>query len=157
MKKLVEKDFIDQMHDNKMWAVKFNFDGGQVLIKDYLELDIDYVINVDSSIGDGIVFHICPAKIIFECVSSFNIQLSSDTESEGYFNADCLYILEIKKKFIKNNKSHYSIIFAIMLGILNFMQPKHHYILVMRRCIKLVILILYLLKKELNNLENSVS
>ncbi|HBB7217721.1 TPA: hypothetical protein ISA36_005340, partial [Escherichia coli] len=53
MKKLVEKDFIDQMHDNKMWAVKFNFDGGQVLIKDYLELDIDYVINVDSSIGDG--------------------------------------------------------------------------------------------------------
>ncbi|WP_407230100.1 hypothetical protein [Escherichia coli] len=73
MKKLVEKDFIDQMHDNKMWAVKFNFDGGQVLIKDYLELDIDYVINVDSSIGDGIVFHICPAKIIFECVSSFNI------------------------------------------------------------------------------------
>lgn len=28
MKKLVEKDFIDQMHDNKMWAVKFNFDGG---------------------------------------------------------------------------------------------------------------------------------
>ncbi|MBB2307564.1 hypothetical protein HEN16_024655 [Escherichia coli] len=105
MKKLVEKDFIYQMHDNKMWAVKFNFDGGQVLIKDYLELDIDYVINVDSSIGDGIVFHICPAKIIFECVSSFNIQLSSDTESEGYFNADCLYILEIKKKFIKNNKS----------------------------------------------------
>ncbi|UGS42593.1 hypothetical protein [Pseudocitrobacter corydidari] len=124
MKKLVEKDFIDQIHDNKMWAINFNFDGRQFLIKDYLELDIDYVMNVDSSIGDGIVFHICPAKIIFECVSSFNIQLSSDTESEGYFNADCLYILEINKKFIKNSKSHYSIIFCNNVGYIEFYAAK---------------------------------
>ncbi len=96
------------------------------------------------------MFHICPAKII---LNGFNIQLSSDTESEGYFNGLLIH-LGNKKKFIKNNKSHYSIIFAIMLGILNFMQPKH---LSSDEEVKVGDSDSIPLKKELNNLENSVS
>lgn len=118
MKKIeLTEDYITLIHDNKIWSINFNFDGSQTSITPSLVIDIDYVNGSDSSLDTGdIIFHICPAKLNFNGVSSFNIQLSSDREEEAHYKADCLYIYRIDRALTINNRFYFKIILTDEIG-----------------------------------------
>lgn len=40
---MINENIISLIHDNKLWGIKFNFDGSQFEIKPNLILDIDFV------------------------------------------------------------------------------------------------------------------
>ena len=93
------EDSILLIHDNKVWGVQFNFDGGQFLIPPHLIIDIDYEMDSEFSIIDNkTTFYISPAKLIFNSVSSFNLNITSGSEVENNYCADCLYLCKLEKK-----------------------------------------------------------
>ncbi len=111
------EDCITLIHDSKIWGMNFNFDGSQTSVTPSLVIDIDYVTGSDSSLDNGdMTFHVCPAKLNFNGVSSFNIKLSSDMEEEKHYKADCLYTYRIEKTLSKNNRFYFKIVFSDKVG-----------------------------------------
>lgn len=123
MSKIVtaEDNFIGLIHDNKLWGMKFNFDGSQTSVKPHLVLDVDYEKGSDYfELENKVVFYVCPANLIFNGVSSFNMNLSSDVEELNHYKADCLYISNIEKKEVENNRFFFKIIFCDDAGFIEF-------------------------------------
>lgn len=114
-------NFIASIHDSKLWGMRFNFDGSQTSIKPQLILDIDYKKGSDYfELEDKIIFHVCPANLIFDGVSSFNMNLSSDIEELNHYKADCLYISNIEIKPTDNNRLFIKITFCDDVGFIEF-------------------------------------
>lgn len=119
------EDYIALIHDSKIWSMNFNFDGGQTSVTPSLVVDIDYVTGSDSSFdSDDVIFHVCPAKLIFNGVSSFNLKLSSDVEEEEHYKADCLYIYRIERVLTKNSRYYFKIIFSDEVGYIDLYSDK---------------------------------
>ncbi|EQB4819409.1 TPA: hypothetical protein ACPYV0_004644 [Citrobacter amalonaticus] len=119
------EDYITLIHDSKIWSMNFNFDGSQTSVIPSLVIDIDYVTGSDSSLdNDDITFHICPAKLNFNGVSSFNIKLSSDMEEEAHYKADCLYIYRIERTLTKSSRLYFKIVFSDNVGYIDLYSDK---------------------------------
>lgn len=117
----IVNNIIASIHDNKLWGVRFNFDGGQTSIKPQLVLDIDYEIGSDYfELEDKIVFSICPANLIFNGVSTFDMNLSSGDEEMNHYKADCLYIARVDIDCIDNERYFIKIMFCDDVGFIEF-------------------------------------
>ncbi|MGK9175953.1 hypothetical protein KXR87_22505 [Yokenella regensburgei] len=126
------------LHDNKVWGVRFNFDSSQLLIPPHLIVDIDYEVGSEfSAIDNNIIFYISPAKLIFNFVSSFNFNISSGRESENNYRADCLYIYRLEKEIMNKERTYFKMIFCDDVGYIDFYAKDFSLIISKEKNIKL--------------------